>query len=162
MIEHATAPTSAWARLCRALAHHPAFRLFRTRRNRRLLVVGYLLVLVSMPLVGWVTDQLWPVLLLFVPFALGGLLLGGANQGLLDRPLSRLDEREQQIRRTIFQEPYGVGATFGLLAGMIVMLAFDQPDPLMMGILVPTMSGLFLVPAVVLAWRSPDRIDDEA
>ncbi len=153
---------SAWARLCRALAHHPAFAPFRTQRNRRLLVVGYALLLVAMPIVGWITDQLWAVLLLFLPFAVGGILLGGANQGLLDRPLSRLDEREREIRQNIFREPYGVGATFGLVAGMIAMASFGQSDAKMMGILVPTMSGLFLIPAMVLAWRTPDEVDDEA
>lgn len=153
---------SAWARLCRVLSHHPLFRPFRIQRNRRLLVIGYILVLAAMPLVGWLTDQVWAVLVLFIPFALGGILLGGANQGLLDRPIHRLDERERQLRQTIFSDGFSVGATAGLLSGMVAMVAFDQSDALMMGLLVAALSGLFLLPAMVLAWRMPDEVDDEA
>lgn len=153
---------SPLARTCRAIAHHPAFEPLRVQRNRRLLVVAHVTVLVAMPLVGWLTGRLWVVLILFVPFAAGGILLGGATRGLLDRPVASLDERERHIRLTIFPEPYSVGATFGLVAGMVTITAFDRSDPVMMGMLVPTVSGLFLIPVMVLAWRMPDELDEEA
>lgn len=157
----APASVSPWARACHALAGHPVFGIFGSRRNRRLLVIGFALVLAAMPLVGWLTDRVWAVLVLFVPFAIGALVLAGANHGLFDRPVSRLDERERQLRQSIFGDPYAVGATFGLLAGMATVAALDRSDAVMMGILVPVVSGLYLIPGMVLAWKTPDEVDDE-
>lgn len=163
MTEPATAPAawSPWSRLCHALAGHRAVGPLRVRRNRRILVVAWVAVLAAMPVVGWLTDRVWAVLALFIPFAAGAFLVAGANHGVLDRPLSRLDERERQVRQSIFGDPYAVGATFGLLAGMATIAALGRSDALMMGVLVPAVSGLYLVPGMVLAWRTPDEVDDD-
>jgi hypothetical protein len=135
---------------------------FRSRAGRRRAVGLYLLVLAAVPVVGWLAGQLWVVLLLLIPYAVGSLLLAVATQGLLDRPLRSLDERQLDLRRSLFREPYATGASLGLAGGLVVAVATLAEPALAMGLLVAVFGLVFGLPSMVLAWRMPaDLADDE-
>jgi hypothetical protein len=139
----------------------PALEPLRARRGRRQLVVAYVVVLLSGPAVGWVTASMGPVLPLAILYLVGAVLLGVATGGVLDRPIRSLDERQQQVRLTLVPDPYVTGATLGLLGGLLVALAVTAGDGPMLGLLLLAGGGLYGLPAMLLAWKLPDRVDDE-
>jgi hypothetical protein len=151
-----------WARACRRLHDSRMMAPFRSRAGRHRLVGLYLTVLAALPVMGWLTGQLWVVLLLLIPYAIGSLLLGIATQGLLDRSLRSLDERQVHVRRTLFREPYATGASLGLVGGLVVAVATMAEEALAMGLVVAVLGLLYGVPPMVLAWRMPaNPADDE-
>src|SRR4051812_8776933 len=93
-----------WTQVCRMLGNSRMMAPFRSRAGRHRLVGLYLLVLAALPVVGWLAGQLWMVLLLLIPYVIGSLLLAVATQGMLDRPLRSLDERQLHLRRSVFRE----------------------------------------------------------
>lgn len=149
-----------WVAVCRWLYSDPAFEVFRSRRPRRGLVGALLLVLAAFPVVGWVTDQTWAVMLVLIPFAAASLLVGAATQGLLDHPLGSLDERQVHVRRTIFREPYMTGAALGLAGGLTIAVATRVDEGLGMGLVLVALGVVMGVPSMVLAWTMPDEDDD--
>lgn len=151
-----------WWTGCRVLRDSRMMAPFRSRAGRHRLVGLYLLVLAAPPAVGWLAGQLWAVLLLLIPYAVGSLLLAVTTQGLLDRPLRSLDERQLHLRRSLFREPYVTGATLGLAGGLVVAGATLADDALMMGLLLAVFGLVYGMPSMVLAWRMPaDLADDE-
>jgi hypothetical protein len=146
-----------WTRACRRLHDSRITAPFRSRTGRQRLVGLYLVVLAALPVMGWLTGQLWAVLLLLVPYAIGSLLLGIATQGLLDRPLRSLDERQVYLRRSLFREPYTTGASLGLVGGLVVAVATLADEALMMGLVVTVLGLVYGVPSMALAWRMPEN-----
>jgi hypothetical protein len=160
--EELTHRKASWTGACRLLRDSRMMAPFRSRAGRQRLVGLYLLVLAAPPVVGWLAGQLWVVLLLLLPYAVGSLLLAVATQGLLDRPLRSLDERQLHLRRSLFREPYVTGASLGLAGGLVVAVATQADDALMMGLLLAVFGLVFGTPSMVLAWRIPvDLADDE-
>jgi len=151
---------SGWVAVCRWLYANPAFEMFRYRRQRRWLVAAFLLVLAAFPIVGWVTDQTRAVMLVLIPYAAASLVLSAATQGMFDRPLTSLDERQLQIRRTIFREPYFTGVALGLAGGLVIAMATRVDDGLGMGLVLVALGAVFGLPSMVLAWTVPDEDDD--
>ncbi len=152
-----------WTRLCRRLYDSWMMAPFRSRAGRHQLVGLYLVVLAALPAAGWLTGQLWVVALLMIPYAVGSVLLAIATQGLLDRRLRSLDERQVHLRRSLFREPYTTGASFGLVGGLVEVIAtMTDNEGLMMGLIVGVFGLLYGIPSMVLAWRMPaDLTDDE-
>ncbi len=151
-----------WLRAaCGWLFASDAFAPLRSQRPRRVLAVGFGLVLAAFPLVGWATGREWPVLLLLIPFAAGMLLLAAATQGMLDRPARYLDERELLQRRTLFREPYITGASIGLVGGMVAVGSFGAGGGVMMGALLAIVGFIYGLPMMMLAWKLPDLTHDE-
>ena len=151
-----------WTGACRMLRESRMMTPFRSRAGRQRVVGLYLLALAAPLVVGWLTGQLWVVLLLLIPYAVGSLLLAVTTQGLLDRPLRSLDERQLHLRRSLFREPYVTGATVGLAGGLAVAVATLADDALTMGLLVAVFGLVYGIPSMVLAWRMPaDLADDE-
>lgn len=146
-----------WSRLCRSRL---VDRL-RPRQSRRLLVAMSTLVLVAMPLVGWSTDSLWWVASLLIPYLGLNILLSASTNGLLERKLSSLDERERMVRMTVFREPYLVGVTVGLLAGAIGFSVLQSGRAWAIGIMLALYTSAYLIPTSVLAWKLPDRVADD-
>jgi hypothetical protein len=160
--EEFTHRTAWWTGACRMLRESRMMAPFRSRTGRHRLVGLYLLVLAALPVVGWLAGQLWMVLLLLIPYAVGSLLLAVTTQGLLDRPLRSLDERQLVLRRSLFREPYVTGASLGLAGGLVVAVATLTELALMMGLLVAVFGLVYGLPSMVLAWRMPaDLADDE-
>jgi hypothetical protein len=151
-----------WTGACRRLHDSPVTAPFRSRAGRHRLVGLYLMVLAALPVVAWLTGQLWVALLMLIPYAVGSLLLGITTQGLLDRPLRSLDERQVYLRRSLFHEPYATGASLGLIGGLVVAVATLADEALMMGLIVAVLGLLYGMPSIVLAWRMPaNPTDDE-
>lgn len=146
--------------VCRALFDHPAVRWLRTRRRRRALVVGNVVMLALLPAAGLAFDRAWPVIALFVPAFAATLLLAGAIDFLFDRPPASLDERQREVRDTVFDHPYVIGASVGLLAGMVVQGSFARNTGAAVGLAVAVTLAAYLLPSLVLAWRLPDEVDD--
>ena len=146
-----------WSRLCRSRLVEG----LRPRQSRRLLVVVSTLILVAMPLLGWTTGSLWWIASLLIPYLGLNVLLSATTNGLLERKLSSLDERERMVRMTIFREPYVVGVTVGLLAGAIGFSVLQFEEPWAMGIMLAMYSSAYLIPTSVLAWKLPDRVTNE-
>jgi hypothetical protein len=160
--EELTPRKAWWTGACRVLHDSRMMGPFRSRAGRRRLAGLYLLLLAAVPLVGWLAGRLWVVLLLLIPYAVGSLLLAVATQGLLDRPLRSLDERQLDLRRSLFREPYATGASLGLAGGLVVAVATLAEPALAMGLLVAVFGLVFGLPSMVLAWRMPaDLADDE-
>jgi hypothetical protein len=154
--------TTWWTGTCRKLNDSWMMAPFRSRAGRRRLVGLYFMVLVALPVAGWLTDQLWVTALLFIPYAAVTLLLSVSTQGLLNRPLGALDEQQLHLRRSLFREPYGVGVSLGLVGGIVVAVATLFDEALMMGLVVAVLGLLFGLPLMVLGWRMPaDPTDDE-
>jgi hypothetical protein len=150
-----------WTSACRRLCDSPLMAPFRSRAGRHRLVGLFLIALAALPVAGWLTGQLWVVLLLLIPYGVGSVLLAVTTQGLLDRPLSSLDERELHQRRSILREPYGTGATIGLTGGLLVALATLADDALMMGAFVAVIGLVYGLPSMLLAWRMPADLNDD-
>jgi hypothetical protein len=151
-----------WTGACRKLHDSWMMAPFRSRAGRHRLVGLYLMVLVALPVVGWLTSRLWVTALLFIPYAVVTLLLAIATQGLLNRPLGSLDERQVHLRRSLFREPYGAGVGLGLVGGLVVAVATLADEALMMGLVIAVLGLLFGLPLMVLAWRMPaNDTDDE-
>lgn len=160
--EKLTHQATWWTAACRKLHDSRMMAPFRSRVGRRRLVGLYFLVLVALPVGGWLTNQLWVTALLFVPYAGVTLLLAIATQGLLNRPLGSLDEQQVHLRRSLFREPYGAGVSLGLVGGLVVAMATLADEALMMGLVVADLGLLFGLPLMVLAWRMPaNPTDDE-
>lgn len=146
----------------------PAHRLICTaatplrasQRARRMLVAGLAVVLAAFPALAAATRSTVPVLLLFVPYMAGSLLLAGSISGLLDRPAASLDERQLSQRLTIGPEPYMTGASLGLVAGVTVAAATRGPEAMMLAVTLLAVLLLYGLPSMILAWRLPDEIDD--
>jgi hypothetical protein len=151
-----------WAAACRKLHDSSMMAPFRSRAGRRWLVGMYLVVLVALPVGGWLTSELWVPAVLLIPYAGMTLLLAIATQGLLNRPLGSLDEQQVHLRRSLFREPYGVGVSLGLVGGLAVAVATMADEALAMGLVVAVLGLLFGLPLIVLAWRMPaSPTDDE-
>ncbi|MBO3745227.1 hypothetical protein J5X84_04040 [Streptosporangiaceae bacterium NEAU-GS5] len=151
-----------WPGACRKLHDSRMMAPFRSRAGRRRLVGLYLMVLVALPVAGWLTDQVWVTALLFIPYAVVTLLLAIATEGLLNRPLGSLDERQVNLRRSLFREPYGAGVGLGLAGGLVVAVATLADEALMMGLVIAVLGLLFGLPLMMLAWRMPaNPVDDE-
>jgi len=159
--ERLTYQKAWWARTCRRLHDSRMMAPFQSRTGRHRLVGLYLITLAALPVMGWLTGQLWVVLLLLIPYATGSLLLGIATQGLLDRPLRSLDERQVHLRRSLFRDPYTTGATLGLVGGLVVAVATLADDTLLLGLLVAVLGLLYGAPSMVLAWRMPANLPDD-
>jgi hypothetical protein len=160
MMEQST-HRKGWAGACRTLHDSRMMAPFRSRAGRQRLVGLYLLVLAALPVVGWLAGQLWVVALLLIPYAAGSLLLAIATQGLLDRPLTSLDERQLHLRRSLFREPYMTGASLGLVGGLVVAVATLADDALTMGVLIDVFGLLYGMPLIVLAWRMPEDLAND-
>lgn len=150
------------AGLCRALFADARFASLKVRRRRRRLAVAFTAVLGGFPLVGWLTGELWPVMVWMIPYLAGAVVLSVATQGLLDRPRSALDERQLETRRSIFPEPYFTGAGLGLAGGLLAATATTAPEGVMAGTFMAVVGLVFGLPSIVLAWSLPDEVDDEA
>jgi hypothetical protein len=161
VVEEFTHQKAWWTGACRVLRDSRMMAPFRSHAGRRRLVGLYLMVLAALPVVGWITGQLWVVLLLLIPYAVGSLLLGVTTQGLLDRPLRSLDERQLHLRRSLFREPYATGAGFGLVGGLLVAVATRAEPALMMGLVVAVFGLIYGLPSMVLAWRMPVDLNDD-
>lgn len=146
-----------WSRLCRSRVVAWA----RPRGPRRLLVGASSATLVAMPLVGWSTDSLWWTASLLVPYLGLNVLLAASTNGLLDRKLSSLDERERMVRMSVFREPYVVGVTIGLLVGAIGFTVLLSEEAWAIGAMLAMYSSVYLIPTSVLAWKLPDEVRDE-
>lgn len=145
---------------CRVLFGHPAVRRLRTRRRRRALAIGNVLMLALLPAAGLAFDRVWPVVALFVPVFAATLLLAGAVDFLFDRPPFSLDERQRAVRDTVFDHPYVIGTSVGLLAGLVVQGSFASDTAAAAGLAVAVTLAAYLLPSLVLAWRLPDEVDD--
>ncbi len=132
-----------------------------SQRARRALVAVYAAVLAAFPLLGIWTGEMAFVLIMFAPFVAASLLLAGSTHGLLDRPQHALDERQLNVRRTIFREPYLTGVAVGLAGGVAVTMATRASDPVMMGWMLLVASAPYGLPSMLLAWRMPDDPDDD-
>lgn len=150
---------SMWRRVCATVFSHPSLRRLRTRRARRWLVGGVVLALIAMPLAGWLSGELWPVLGLMLPWALLSVALAASLEGLFDRPLSKLDERQRHLRQTVFREPYMFGATLGLAGGLMVAVALTLSEGLSLGVMLAVVGTITLLPSMAVAWRLPDEVD---
>lgn len=145
---------------CRVLFGHPLVRWFNSRRRRRGLVGGYVLLLALFPTVTSMTDQLWPAMVLLLPVVIASFLLGGVTDGLFDRPLSTLDERQRHLRHTVFANPYFTGASVGIAAGLVVAAALGSDQSANTGWSVAMLMLVFILPTIVLAWKLPAEVDD--
>lgn len=145
---------------CRVLFGHPLVRWFNSRGRRRVLVAGYVLLLALFPTVTSMTNQLWPALVLLLPTVIASLLLGGVTDGLFDRPLSALDERQRHLRHTVFTNPYLTGASLGIAAGLLLAVALGSDRPATTGWSVAMLMLVFTLPTIVLAWKLPAEVDD--
>ena len=152
---------SAFGAICRRLYSHRMYQPFRLQRRRRLLVLAMAVIVVAYPLVG-LLGNVWAVIALLVPHAAVVLALGAATQGMLDRPIASLDERQREQRLTLFRDPYVTGVTLGLAGGVSIVAIDDIDDALATGILMAVIALLYTLPTMLLAWRLPDDIDDEA
>jgi hypothetical protein len=162
MADEVTHQKAWWTGTCRMLRDSPIMAPFRLRAGRHRLVGLYLTMLAALPVVGWLTGPLWVAPLLLIPYAVGSLLLAVTTQGLMDRPLRSLDERQLHLRRSLFREPYATGASLGLAGGIVVALATRADDALMMGLLLAVFGLVYGLPSMVLAWRMPaDLTEDE-
>jgi hypothetical protein len=149
-----------WTGTCRKLHESRIMAPFRSRAGRHRLVGLYVTVLAALPVVGWLIGQLWVVPLLLIPYAVGSLLLAVTTQGLLNRPLKSLDERQLHQRRSLFREPYATGASLGLVGGLVLAVATRADDALMMGLLLTVFGLVYGLPSMVLAWRMPADLTD--
>lgn len=145
---------------CRLVFDRLPVAWFATRTRRRGLVAAYVVLLASVPALGWMTGSSWPVVALVGPLALAMLLLGAVTGGLFDRPAHSLDERERQVRDTVFPNPHLVGTGSGILAGLVIAASFGSDDPALAGLAVVISAAVFMVPTTVLAWRLPTAPDD--
>jgi hypothetical protein len=151
-----------WAAACHMLHGSRVTAPFRTRTGRRWLVGMYLLDLAAFPILGWLTDQLWLVMVNVIPFVVGALLLAVATQGILDRPERSLDERQIQLRRRIFGEPYFAGLCVGLAGGLIVAAATGIDDePMLAGVVLLVIGFGVCLPSLALAWSLPKEPDND-
>lgn len=139
------------------------YRAFGSRVWRRRLVGLMALVLAAFPLVGWLSKEVWPVALNLVPFGLVSVLLAVSTQGLLGRPVSSLDERQRALRGNLFSGLYTTGACVGLACGVAATVAplRLEPGPAA-GVLIVAVNLAFMLPSLVLAWKLPDEVDDDA
>jgi hypothetical protein len=150
-----------WTGTCRTLCDSRIMAPFRSRAGRHRLVGLYLTVLAALPVAGWLTGHTWVVALVLIPYAAGSVLLAVTTQGLLDRPLRSLDERQLHLRRSLFREPYPTGASLGLVGGLVVAVATRADDALMMGLVLLVFGLVYGLPSMVLAWRMPAALTDD-
>lgn len=156
------AARKTWAaRACRTVHESPLMAPFQSRTGRHRLVGLFLVVLAAFPVLGWVTDRSWLVALAMIPFAALSVLLAVATQGMLDKPLSSLDERQAMLRQNLFREPYITGVSLGLAGGLIVAVAARLNEATMLGLVLVVLGFVFILPSMVLAWRLPDDVDDD-
>ncbi len=156
------AKRSVWGKVCKFIFSNPVTSpLVSSQARRRVLVFGFVLVLIAFPLAGWLSGSLWAVALVGLLYAAGSLLMAAATQGMLDRPLRALDERQRHVRRSLFREPYMTGAALGIAGGLVIALALQADDALSMGLLLAVFGFVFGLPAMVLAWNLADDVDDE-
>lgn len=146
-----------WSGLC----HSRLVGRLRPRRSRRILVSSSFLVLFAIPVVGWLTGSLGWMALLLIPYLGSNILLAAATNGLMERRMSSLDERERMIRLTIFREPYVVGVTIGLLAGSVGFTVLRLDEAWATGVMLAMYTSAYLIPTSVLAWKLPDEARDE-
>src|SRR5262252_1484092 len=142
-----TGKRSWWSAACRVVHASRVMTPFRSRAGRRRLVGLFLLVLAAFPILGWLTDQAWVVALNLVPYAIGSVLLGVATQGMLDRPVRSLDERQVHLRRGLFREPYHTGAVLGLAGGLVVAAAARLGDAPRLGLFLLVVGFVFGLPS---------------
>lgn len=153
--------SKGWVRMCRALYDNPIFKpLVSNRPGRRVLVVCYATVLVAFPVVAWLTGSALAVAVVALPYLVGTLMIAVATGGVLDKPIRRLDERQRQIRRTLFADPYSTGAALGLAGGLIIAFSLQAEDALVLGIFMFVFGLLFGLPTMLYAWSIQD-LDDE-
>lgn len=88
-------------------------------------------------------------------------MLAASTNGLMERKLSSLDERERLVRLTVFREPYVVGGTIGLLVGVVGFSVVQFDEGWAVGAMVAMYSSAYLIPTGVLAWKLPDEVPDE-
>lgn len=153
---------SLFGSLCGRLGRSRVVQWFSTRTRRRGLVVGFGAILAAFPIAGWLIDQMWVTMLVLIPYMGGSLLLAATGQYLLDRPLRSLDERQRQVRQSIFASPYAVGAAVGLAGGLVLARALDaQSEASTMGWTLVVIGFVVGLPSMMLVWKLPEPIDDE-
>lgn len=137
------------------------FRPFvSSRPGRRGLVIGYLMVLVAFPVAGWLTESVVAVAVLGLLYVVATLMIAVATGGVLDKPIRRLDERQRQVRQSLFTDPYATGAALGLAGGLIIAFSLQAEDALALGVFMFVFGLLFGLPSMLYAWSIPD-FDDE-
>lgn len=155
-------PIKSLIRSCRAFYEHERWEPLQTGRNRKLISIAYVVMLGMVPLIAWLTDSLWLVMITYVIWVIPLVLLGLSTRGLTDRPMRHLDERERAWRRTVFSEPYWVGVVAGLFAALLLSFSFDTSEAKTNAILFVVFGVLWGIPNLTLAWRLPDGTSDDA
>lgn len=153
--------SSWWGRVCRTLYANPLFKPFlSSTRGRRGLVIGYVMILVAFPLASWLTGSVIAVAVIALPYVIATLMIAVATGGVLDKPMRRLDERQRQVRQTIFADPYATGAALGLAGGLVIAFSLQAEDALALGVFMFVFGMLFGLPSMLYAWSIQD-VDDE-
>lgn len=134
-----------------------------TVENRRTVAAAYVLATAGFVGIGAIVDSIWFVIAWLVgPFAVAAFTLTAATSGLAEAPIGRLDERQQDVRRRMFGDPYQFGATLGLAAGLVAAWAISSDDEALgAGTLIAVIGVLYGIQAVVIAWTMPAEPDDE-
>lgn len=152
---------SRLTRMCRGLYHNRLVAPFvDSRPRRRALVVAYGLSLAAFPLAGLLIGQMWAIAIVGLVYFVGSLMLAVATNGVADKPMRFLDERQRHMRRTLFGDPYVVGVSIGLVGGLLVGLALDASVPVSLGVFMAIFGAAFGLPSMIYAWSLPD-LDDE-
>jgi len=137
------------------------FDRLQTQGARRTVVAGFLLVLLTFPVVAWIAGSAWWLLLMVVPFTISAVLLDGSVRGLTEIPTAELDERQRILRDRTYRTAYFVGIVTAL-AGAFWVGTLASTDSILAGGILAFLGGLLGgLPAMLLAWSMPGEVFDE-
>lgn len=141
--------------LCRA----PIYRQINSKRRRRSWVVTTVVALIALFWVTWAYPEGGVLLLVaFLVLAFFMIGVGAVTYGMADVSMKRLDEQQRSMRLGLFTDPYMVGATVGLLGGMVAVYALNTDRDLLTS---PIVVAIYSLPALVMAWKLPDGDNDD-
>jgi hypothetical protein len=141
---------------------NPFFERFQTRARRRLIAAVYVTVGVVLFIATGITESWLMYATLLAMLTAAGILLGGSTRGIGDSE-QHLDERQNNLRASAYRFMYWTAIVVAAWAGMTVS-GYMEEARWMLALAVTTfsVSVLYALPSLLLAWQLPDERADEA
>ena len=142
----------------RATMNDPQLDWTRPRAMRRRLVFAFMGLLIATPLLTWALDNVFVLIVMYLPFVFVMGSLNGSVRGLTELSSRHLDERELAFRGSAYARLYWPGVFFGVVAGAgMASSGGSGIDLLMLAAALSVFNFAVGLPALWLAWSLPEE-----